>query len=175
MLNDTRTSTRRSGDISLGAEDDERQFLVGKDDEDEDEHDRDRELEHRPEDDVQSFRSSASMDMDGPSREAERSNLRNLGTSMVNDEARMSHLDVHVVSPIDGDDGYVPEAHSGSLAAKAGVILVSLLMFSYENEPECCSYTCIDVCRAFIMYSSSCLNLLSLLLPRSSSSSLSLG
>lgn len=114
MLNDTRTS-RRSGDIVLGADDHERQFLVGKDDEDEDD------VEGDLQDEVQSFRSSAALD--GPDREVERSQLRNLSTSMTNVQARVSHLDVHVVP----EDELIAEddtSHSDSLAAKAGIIIV---------------------------------------------------
>ena len=143
MLNDTRTS-RRSGDIVFNA-DDERQFLVGKDEDDEDDqtpdldrrrdHQVDHEADNALQDEVRSFGSSASMDSDSHEleRQAERSQLRNLSTGMVNEQARMSHLDVNVMSPVSPDgDGYVAgiedKSHSGSLAAKAGIIIVRRIL-----------------------------------------------
>lgn len=95
----------------------ERQFLVGNDEDEEPE---------GLEDEVQSFRSSVSMDT-----EQERAKI---GSFMNNSSARMSHLDVHQGSSraLDEDgDGEVPkEKKGGSLAAKAGIILVCVRSIS---------------------------------------------
>ncbi|CAL1709454.1 unnamed protein product [Somion occarium] len=102
LLSDTRTS-RRSGDITLGADEHERQFLVG-DDED----------ENGLADEVRSFGSSASMDSQEGSGERIRAN-----TLMNNADARMSHVHVDDLAH-DHVDG---PRREGGLAAKAGVIL----------------------------------------------------
>lgn len=94
-------------------EDHERQFLVGNDEEEEHE-----ELE----DEVQSFRSSMSMDTEQERAKAE--------LFMNNASARRSHLDVHVASSsrlslhLDGEGEVAKEKKGGGLAAKAGIILV---------------------------------------------------
>lgn len=131
MLSDTRTSSHNR---ELDADDHERQFLVGKDDDDDDdqhEHESGHGNEHDLQDEVQSFRSSVSMDGSDRGREEDnlrRSHLRNLSASMVNDEARTSHLDLHNLSLHDEDDYVSVEdrAHSSSLAGKAGIIIVSV-------------------------------------------------
>ncbi|OCH90826.1 MFS general substrate transporter [Obba rivulosa] len=127
MLLDTRTG-RRSGDMVLGADEDERQFLVG-DDEDENENDiarlndsmRRRSVERDLEEEVRSFRSSASIDSaDGlgvPGHVQEHGLMRNVA-------ARMSHLDVHGGAPLeDEEDGAVDANEGGGLAAKAGIVI----------------------------------------------------
>ena len=111
LLDDTRS--RRISQAGSEAQDPERQFLVGND-EDGDEH---------LEDEVRSFRSSTSMDDDRDGRK------HKYGSLMQNDSARMSHLDVHgagssqthlEVGVLDGS-----KPRDGNLAAKAGIILVS--------------------------------------------------
>jgi solute carrier family 45, member 1/2/4 len=105
LLDDTRS--RRIGNE---VQDPERQLLVGNEDEDE-----------NLEDEVRSFRSSASMDED---QDQQRNRI---GSLMQNDSARMSHLDVHgsgasgsrLGGGVDGG-----KTNEGSLAAKAGIILV---------------------------------------------------
>ncbi|KAI0080485.1 MFS general substrate transporter [Panus rudis PR-1116 ss-1] len=107
LLNDTRTS-RRSGDVGLGADDDERQFLVGHDNDDDDD---------GLAEEVRSFRSSVSMDGETLAEEqAPR------GSIMNNVHARMSHLQIDSPSlPLDDVDSH-KDGRRG-LAAKAGIIL----------------------------------------------------
>lgn len=104
-LEDTRS--RRISDSGVDGQDHERQFLVGNDDEE----------EQGLEDEVQSFRSSASMDGEG-----ERAKI---GSLLGNSNARMSHLDVPGMSRAGEDeDGSGPSGkRGGGLAAKAGIIL----------------------------------------------------
>ncbi len=112
LLDDTRS--RRISQAGSEAQDPERQFLVGND-EDGDEH---------LEDEVRSFRSSASMDED------RNQHKHKYGSLMQNDSARMSHLDVHGagVSGSHLEDGTLHnnKPKDGNLAAKAGIILVSV-------------------------------------------------
>lgn len=131
VLSDTRTSSHNR---EFDADEHERQFLVGKDDDDDEdqhEHESGHGHEHDLQDEVQSFRSSVSMDGSDRGREADdsrRSHLRNLSASMVNDEARTSHLDLQNLSLHDEDDYVSVEdrAHSSSLAGKAGIIIVGV-------------------------------------------------
>ncbi|KAI0926618.1 hypothetical protein AcV7_010403 [Taiwanofungus camphoratus] len=131
MLQDTRTR-RASGDIALGGDEHERQFLVGDDEDDEDEDEdenvtlRDDERTRKEEEDreleeeVRSFRSSASMDSsDEP---GDRDGVRERRDAFMNNPtARTSHLDVGM--PDENDDTHEEgEARSG-LAAKAGIII----------------------------------------------------
>ncbi|OBZ66441.1 General alpha-glucoside permease [Grifola frondosa] len=109
VLHDTRTR-RRSSDIGLAVDEQERQFLVGEDDDAEDEHD-------MLTAEVRSFTSSASMDsQDEEPRERSEVVMGNLS-------AHMSHLDVH--SGVLSDDETLREegAVGSGLAAKAGIIL----------------------------------------------------
>ncbi|KAI0088334.1 major facilitator superfamily domain-containing protein [Irpex rosettiformis] len=108
LLDDTRS--RRISQAGSEMQDPERQFLVGNDDGDE-----------HPEDEVHSFRSSASMDEDRNRPKPE------YGSLMQNDSARMSHLDVHGVG---GSGSHLEvgaldhnKPRDGNLAAKAGIIL----------------------------------------------------
>lgn len=109
VLDDTRS--RRLSDRSDG-EEHERQFLVGHADEDEPE---------PLEDEVQSFRSSVSMDTEQQRAKAE--------LFMHNATARRSHLDVGTTSGsrltlhADHDETPPKEKKGGGLAAKAGIIL----------------------------------------------------
>ncbi|PCH37600.1 MFS general substrate transporter [Wolfiporia cocos MD-104 SS10] len=103
MLRDTRSS-RRSSDLILGSDEQERQLLVG----DEDFAQEDSALEAE----VQSFSSSASMD------EAERDTHTQRSHLLSNALARSSHLD------LDNPPGNgVTNGGQSGLAAKAGVIL----------------------------------------------------
>ena len=125
MLHDTRTR-RHSGDEH------ERQFLVGEDEDEDDGHlGRPKSLEE----DVQSFSSNASMDdVSRPSsRQAARAGVSRLGGLLDNAAARTSHLDVHSLAlaqddeaTLHGDDDDDGKRRPG-LAAKAGIIIVSLL------------------------------------------------
>ena len=106
MLHDTRT--RRSGDLGDAHE---RQALVGSDvAEDE---------ERALEDEVRSFRSSASIDSERDGH---------VGALMGNAAARLSHLDVHADDADEGVDAdALGEGETGEkgLAGKAGIIIVS--------------------------------------------------
>ncbi|KZT01574.1 MFS general substrate transporter [Laetiporus sulphureus 93-53] len=108
MLNDTR---RRSRDLTADAEEHERQFLVASG-----EGSRDSDDDSGLEAEVQSFRSSASMD--GQEHD-EIQELR--GEIMSNLSAQTSHLHVPTVAHSEPDRA--PREHSGGLAAKAGVII----------------------------------------------------
>ncbi|KAI8980631.1 MFS general substrate transporter [Trametes punicea] len=139
MLHDTRTR-RQSGDVGLGGDEHERQFLVGSDEEEDEQHDRDAIAHgrtHSIEEDVQSFSSNASMDgeparghLSRPSsRQAARA-IRDDGaeedTLLNNVAARTSRLDVHTLAPSDdatlhGDDSDAKPRPG--LAANAGIII----------------------------------------------------
>lgn len=106
LLDDTRS--HRMSALDEEGQDHERQFLVGNADDD-------------LADEVRSFRSSASMDDELERRKASPGLLYNV-------DARMSHLDVtYGAGPSHGavDDGTVSRRGNGSLAAKAGTIMVS--------------------------------------------------
>ncbi|KAI0686571.1 MFS general substrate transporter [Earliella scabrosa] len=146
VLNDTRTH-RRSGSITLGGDDHERQFLVG-DDDDDDEPPSAKHLERHTapvEEDVRSFSSDASMnsspthsvDSDGRPRPHRRSHSSSPpddddgepaseATLLQNAAARTSHLDVQSLvsdsSTLHAEDEDEHKA-GGGLAAKAGIIL----------------------------------------------------
>ncbi|KAI0943211.1 hypothetical protein AcW1_002427 [Taiwanofungus camphoratus] len=131
MLQDTRTR-RASGDIALGGDEHERQFLVGDDEDDEDEDEdenvtlRDDERTRKEEEDreleeeVRSFRSSASMDSsDEP---GDRDGVRERRDAFMNNAtARTSHLDVGM--PDENDDTHEEGETRSGLAAKAGIII----------------------------------------------------
>ncbi|GJE99408.1 hypothetical protein PsYK624_156660 [Phanerochaete sordida] len=105
------THSRMLSDRSEG-EDHERQFLVRTDEDEERE---------ALEDDVQSFRSSVSMDTDTQRAKAD--------LFMHNTDARRSHLNVDGPSSsrlslhVGGEEGAPKEKKGESLAAKAGIIL----------------------------------------------------
>ncbi|GBE83684.1 major facilitator superfamily domain-containing protein [Sparassis latifolia] len=118
ILHDTRTQ-RRSGDITFGSDANERQFLVAADDDVDD--------DSTLEDDVHSFRSSASMEIDlnDDRRSADGVHVHE-NPLMGNPAARASHL--QLPSSIDGgdeEDDEVSQKHhgEGGLADKAGIIL----------------------------------------------------
>lgn len=95
LLNDTRS---RHAD-GTATENEERQFLVGEDEDDYEE--------------VRSFRSSASIDsQDGEERERHNNIMGNV-------RARTSHLEVHTTE----DTSMPKRSRGGGLAAKAGIIL----------------------------------------------------
>ncbi|TBU52093.1 MFS general substrate transporter [Dichomitus squalens] len=114
VLNDTR-SRRRSGSLTLAGDDQERQFLVGSEDED----DSPNQLYTAP-------TTAQSPHRRSPSREDD-----DTGASHVflqNAMARTSHVDVHSVSLSDPEtlhaDLEAPRGKAGSgLAAKAGIII----------------------------------------------------
>ncbi|KAI0340319.1 MFS general substrate transporter [Trametopsis cervina] len=111
VLDDTRS--RRISQPGVES-DPERQFLVASDEEDE-----------TLEDEVRSFRSSASMDED-------REQVTNTyGSLMNNPSARMSHLDVHggASDGLHDESAAAKSPEAGSLAAKAGIILVSRRLY----------------------------------------------
>ncbi|KAI0355283.1 MFS general substrate transporter [Trametes cingulata] len=128
VLHDTRTR-RHSGDITLGGDEHERQFLVGEDEDEDEQHPaRPRSLEE----DVQSFSSNASMD-DHDEEPTRRPTSRQAvhdreteGVLLNNLAARTSHLDVHSLSADDDatlhDDDDDAKRRPG-LAAKAGIII----------------------------------------------------
>lgn len=110
MLADTRHRSRPA------SPDEERQFLVaGPGDDDEG---------SGLEAEVRSFRSSASMDGEEQEGDAYRLQQERRGEFMANSAARASHLQVHGNDEPawDGEEG----KKGGGLAAKAGIILVSL-------------------------------------------------
>lgn len=115
MLADTRTRHRSRP----ASPDEERQFLVAGpgDDEDEDEGE-------GLEAEVRSFRSSASMDGEEQEGDAHRLQQERRGDFMANSAARASHLQVHGADEPEweGEEG----KKAGGLAAKAGIILVSI-------------------------------------------------
>lgn len=115
LLDDARSRRISAGDVDGQAH--ERQLLVGNG-EDEDE---------ALEDEVRSFRSSASMDEDPGQQKAKYASLMN------NASARMSHLEVHTSEAEGSQAGDVAEGikpKGGNLAAKAGIILVCSIYLS---------------------------------------------
>lgn len=113
LLNDSRTG-------QLSADEQERQFLVGQDEEDDYE-------------EVRSVSSAATSDIPGDEDERPNSGLG----LMSNQNARMSHLDVHT----GGNPGF--RKQGSGLAAKAGIILVGILQMlwrSLQLSASCTGY-----------------------------------
>ncbi|KAF7792216.1 hypothetical protein EIP86_003250 [Pleurotus ostreatoroseus] len=130
MLEDTRS--HRASALDEEGQDHERQFLVGNAEEDE------------LADEVRSFRSSASMDGEPePGRGT-------LGSLLHNADARMSHLDVSYGAGAGRgaeDDGGAARRGGGSLAAKAGTIMVRSA-FAQLRRTRSSILTCVRLDRA---------------------------
>lgn len=142
MLADTRTRHRSRP----ASPDEERQFLVAGPGDDEDEGEGE-----GLEAEVRSFRSSASMDGEEQEGDAQRLQQERRGEFMANSAARASHLQVHGSDEPEweGEEG----KSGGGLAAKAGIILVSVYLGWLCVAPE--AYRAI---RGYTTSSSSCLS-----------------
>lgn len=122
-MDDARSRRISAGDVDGQAH--ERQLLVGSGEDEDD----------ALEDEVRSFRSSASMDEEPDQQKAKYASLMN------NASARMSRLEVHTSEGEGSQAGGVVEGKKpkeGNLAAKAGIILVCsthrTFVFDMTNE-----------------------------------------